>query len=102
MNDEECCICFERCKRRFILPCGHDQFHRKCVLAHFKPECPLCKTSHHYKVTGESPELWADDPSIDWDVEGDCWSLFSCFNFPIMTLSQDSTDSEDSDLTSFF
>lgn len=47
----DCCICMDAVKRRFILPCGH-VFHRKCAHTWLKDNktCPICRTNVEDKL----------------------------------------------------
>jgi hypothetical protein len=50
----ECIICTDEMNENTPLECGH-WIHIECVKKHFKPECPLCRTSLNINVTGNIP-----------------------------------------------
>lgn len=93
MNEKECCICFEELKKRFKLNCGHDQFHKKCVLSHFKPECPICRQPHSFKIKGVY-EPFYEGYEIESYSDMDISDLFICFETPEEDSLLDSEDSE--------
>lgn len=51
---DECIICTDQMNENTPLECGH-WIHTECVKKHFKPECPLCRTSLNINVTGNVP-----------------------------------------------
>jgi hypothetical protein len=50
---DDCSICLEKLGDEKSQSCGH-YFHQECLVKHFKPECPLCRTKLNIKVTGNN------------------------------------------------